>query len=266
LLIAAALLTAAPAGALDEGADGSFEKRTSAHFVLHQDVDIDETGGLHGSRRFEQTVLAELERAYDRLDAFLGLRPPRKIHVVVYDPVIFDREFAKRFRFAVAGFYHGVVRVRGATQVDLNLTRVLHHELVHAALHAAAPSLVLPGWLNEGLAEWFEARAIGQRHFSRGGRAILVAARRSGSLLPLSALSDPSFSRLPPDAARLAYLQSYGVVEFLVRQRSQEKDALRRFCQELVRRRNLPRALDRVFRIDLETLEARFVADLDGPG
>jgi hypothetical protein len=27
----------------DDGADGRFEKRTSSHFVLYQDVDIDET-------------------------------------------------------------------------------------------------------------------------------------------------------------------------------------------------------------------------------
>ena len=38
--------------AFERGADGEFEKRTSSHFVLLQDVDIDETSGLRGSRRF----------------------------------------------------------------------------------------------------------------------------------------------------------------------------------------------------------------------
>ncbi len=71
-LAAPLLLVAGAAPAIDRGADGKFDKRTSAHFDLYQDVDIDRTGGLHGSRHFEQTVLADLERAFDRLDDQLG--------------------------------------------------------------------------------------------------------------------------------------------------------------------------------------------------
>ncbi len=154
------------ANAAGRGADGNFDRRTSAHFVLYQDVDIDMTGGFRGSRRFEQGVLDVLEDAYELLDRTLGLRPGRKIEVIVYDPGIFDREFSRRFRFAAAGFYARVIRVRGDTQVHTGLVRVLNHELVHAALDAAAPSLIFPAWLNEGLAEWFEARSVGKRHLS----------------------------------------------------------------------------------------------------
>ena len=67
--------------------------------MLYQDVAIDEASGLRGSRRFEQMVLAELEAAYDRLHALLGLEPPRPIDVVIYDPAIFDRQFAGLFPF-----------------------------------------------------------------------------------------------------------------------------------------------------------------------
>ena len=42
-------------------ADGRFEHRDSFHFTLFQDVDIDQSGGFYGSRRFEQQLLAELE-------------------------------------------------------------------------------------------------------------------------------------------------------------------------------------------------------------
>src|SRR6185436_9169358 len=157
-IVAACAFTLVPAIALARGADGDFEQRRSSHFVLHQDVAIDESGGLRGSRRFEQQVLDELERAYDALGEWLALRPPRRIDVVVYDPARFDAAFAGQFRFSAAGFYHGVIRVRGDTQLTVALSRVLHHELVHAALDAAAPTLWLPGWANEGAAEWFEAR------------------------------------------------------------------------------------------------------------
>jgi hypothetical protein len=161
LLLAAPLLLLPAPAAHARGADGRFDTRTSSHFVLHQDVDIDESGGFRGSRRFEQQVLDTLERAYENLDRLLGLRPERKLDVVVYDPAIFDSQFAGLFRFQAAGFYAGLIRVRGATELDVPLMRVLHHELVHAALDAAAPSLVLPAWVNEGGAEWFEARVLG---------------------------------------------------------------------------------------------------------
>ena len=39
----------------DAGADGHFERRDSFHFTLYQDVDIDEYGGFHGSRRLRLT-------------------------------------------------------------------------------------------------------------------------------------------------------------------------------------------------------------------
>jgi hypothetical protein len=253
-------LLSAPAGAIDRGADGEFGHRTSAHFELYQDVAIDRAGGIYGTRQFEQQILAELERAYDQLDDYLGLRPGRKVEVVIYDPNIFDQQFAGAFRFAAAGFYHGVIRIRGATVLDVRLTRVLHHELVHAALDAAAPSYTLPAWLNEGLAEWFESRTQGKRHLNGAEQAMLSSAKSNGALFSFASLSTPSFGHLNQDAAHLAYLQSYGMVEFLANQRGER--ALREFCDRLIRTRNLVRSLKRVYRADLETLEARFVDGL----
>jgi hypothetical protein len=259
-LAAALLAAAAPAAAGDRGADGRFEKRSSSHFVLYQDVDIDQSGGLRGSRRFEQQVLQELERGYDALDRYLGLTPSRRLDVVVYDPGLFDTHFAGLFRFQAAGFYQGVIRVRGDTQLTLQLGQVLHHELVHAAFDAAAPSLVLPAWLNEGVAEWFEARTLSKRRLSAGEHAYLAQAARRGELLPLSTLNLPSFSRLGPRAAALAYLQSYAMIEYLVR--SQGERALRELCGQVVRGRDLERALRRAVRMGLLDFEAAFLADL----
>jgi hypothetical protein len=232
----------------------------SAHFTLYQDVDIDETGGFRGSRRFEQEVLDELERAFDRLDDLLRLRPERRIDVVVYDPAIFDREFSGRFRFQAAGFYHGVIRVRGDTRLTVELSRVLHHELVHAALDAAAPSLMFPGWVNEGGAEWFEARALGKRGLSSAERAALARAAEAGGLLGLETLNTPSFAGMGGGRARVAYLQSYALIDYLVRNYGERK--LANFYAELMRSRNLERALDRVYRLDSRSLEAGYLAEL----
>jgi hypothetical protein len=260
LAVAGALLAAGVAGAADRGADGRFEKRTSSHFVLYQDVDIDSASGFRGSRRFEQELLSELEGAYDRLGAWLGLRPRRPIEVVVYDPGVFDASFAGRFRFPAAGFYHGVIRIRGDVQVTLPLSRVLHHELVHAALHQAAPNLAWPGWFNEGLAEWFEARVVGKRNLAPVEAAVLARARDAGQLVPLATLWAPGFGRLGPEAAQLAYLQSYGMIDW-VASRAGER-ALRDFCEDVARTYDVERALRRATRLGSAELEARFLGEL----
>ena len=261
-LVVLALTAAAPgpAQARDRGADGKFEKRTSPHFVLFQDVDIDETSGLRGSRRFEQQVLQVLEAAYDRLDQLLGLRPERPITVTVYDPGDFDARFSGLFRFPAAGFYGDSIHIRGDIQVHTQLVGVLHHELVHAALHAEAPSLLLPAWLNEGLSEWFEARALGQRQLSVRERQYLGQAAAQGSLFSLAQLSAPTFARLDPRAVPLAYLQSYAFVDYLARAQGERR--LRDFCRELLRTRNLDSALRKNFRSDFSRLEAGFLSEL----
>ena len=255
-----ALVLAGGASGADRGADGRFEKRTSSHFVLFQDVDIDETGGFRGSRRFEQELLSELERAHERLGELLGLRPAQPIEVVVYDPGVFEASFAGRFRFPAAGFYHGVIRIRGDVQVTLPLSRVLHHELVHAALHQAAPRLAWPGWFNEGVAEWFEARVGGQRHLGPGEVGALARARDAGAWLPLATLWAPGFGGLGPQAAQLAYLQSYGMIAH-VASRFGER-ALRELCEEAARTRDVERALRRATRLGSAQLEARFLGEL----
>jgi len=251
-----------PGAAAAQGADGVFEERTSSHFRLLQDVGIDRSSGWTGSVRFEREVLDTLEKGYDRLEALLGLRPERTITVVVYDPEVFDRTFRGLFRFPAAGFYHGKIQVRGATQVTASLRGTLWHELVHAALHAAAPTLVIPGWLNEGLAEWFEARASGRRRLRAGQYEALRRAAREESLPGLATLARPGFGGLDPRRVGLAYLYSYGLVDFLARRHGDR--SLERLATDLVRRGHLERTFERVFRGAPAELDTAFRAELRG--
>ena len=191
LVSALPMLLALPVVAADSGADGNFEKRTSSHFVLYQDVDIDRTSGFRGSRRFEQQALAALEQAYDQLDLLVGLRPERPITVVIYDPAIFDARFAGLFRFPAAGFYGDAIHIRGDTVVSDRLVSVLHHELVHAALGESAPSHAVPAWFNEGLSEWFEARALGKRGLNRRPISSTLPDCIPGQALPARATEPP---------------------------------------------------------------------------
>lgn len=258
LLVMLALATStASAG---RGADGKYEKRESSHFVLHQDVDIDQSAGLRGSRRFEQNVLETLESAYDLLDQQLGMRPRRPITVVIHDPAIFDAQFAGLFRFPAAGFYGGTIHIRGDTVVTQALVRVLHHELVHAALDALAPSLVLPAWFNEGLSEWFEARSVGKRRLARWELQALSSLAADDSFIGLEALSAPSFVGFDAPAARVAYLESYGFFEFLTRRDNERR--LRDLCRELLRTGDLDRAFKAGYRAKVGELQAEYHSDL----
>lgn len=253
------LLVAEPVLAKNRGADGNFEKRVSSHFVLFQDVDIDRTSGFYGSRRFENEVLETLESAYDALDDLLGLRPPRRIEVRIWDPAIFDQEFAGLFRFSAAGFYSGTIHIRGDAELKPALVRTLHHELVHAAWDGEAPSLVLPAWLNEGLAEWFEARATGKRRLSPGEAGAMARLAERGLVGSLWASGATSFARMDPEVAQLAYLQAYAFFDFLARRHGEA--SLRRFSKSLVRKRNLERAFSVTFGTDFDVLTERFASD-----
>jgi hypothetical protein len=248
-----AILAPGGAAARDRGADGRFAIRRSSHFILYQDVDIDRASGWKGSVQFEKEVLATLESAHGKLDQLLSLRPSRDVEVWIYDPAIFDTRFAGRFRFPVAGFYQGAVRVRGDVQLTRGLSRVLHHELVHAAFDLAAPSYRLPAWVNEGVAEWFENRAIGKRRLSPPEWAALAEASRRGTWIPAPALADSSFAGLPPESVGLAYLQSYASIDLLVRRRGER--GLESFLHTLLRLRDPDRALRRVYRMDLAEIE-----------
>jgi hypothetical protein len=256
------MLLALPVAAADSGADGNFEKRTSSHFVLYQDVDIDRTSGFRGSRRFEQQALAALEQAYDQLGLLVGLRPERPVTVVIYDPAIFDARFAGLFRFPAAGFYGDAIHIRGDTVVSDRLVSVLYHELVHAALGESAPSHAVPAWFNEGLSEWFEARALGKRGLNRGQFQALSRIASQGKLFSLEQLSRPSLGYMGPESARAAYLQSYAFFDYLARRHGEKK--IPAVVGEYVRTGNIDRSFKRTYRDGLEKLQKRFAQDYGG--
>ncbi len=260
VLLLTALLLPGPLAALDRGADGKFDQRRSAHFRLLQDVDIDRRTGRGGSRQFEQAVIETLEDAFRQIHKKLDIRPRGAVDVVIYDPAVFDGTYSDQFRFSAVGFYDGVIHVRGHVEVDRRLVRTLHHEYFHAALDAVSARGRVPAWLNEGLAEWFENLAVGKRRLSSAEHAYLSRANRLGRWLPLSVLSEPTFAGLDDKSATLAYLQSYAMVEHLVRHHGEHR--LRRFMRQLVRGAQLEWLLKREFRASLAELEANLRAEL----
>lgn len=264
ILVCVASVLAAPAiHARERGADGRFDERRSTHFLLRQDVDIDVRSGPHGGRAYERGVLEALEEGWDQLDPRLGLRPRRRLEVVIYDTAVFDARFAGLARFPAAGFYAGTIRVRGDTALSPRLRSTLHHELVHAAFDAVAPGLALPGWLHEGLAEWFEAALAGRPLLGRGEARQLARLGAEGLLLPPERIAQPSFARFDGGEAAVAYSQARALVAEMVRLGGDRTPA--EVVRQLLRTGDLDRSLERTIGVDGAGLDASLRASLGLP-
>ena len=66
---------------------------------------------------------------------------------------------------------------------------------------------------------------------------------------------------MDPGTARLAYVQSYALIDYLARHYGER--TLPRFYERLIRSRNLDRGLERVYRIDSAQLAARLRQELE---
>ena len=250
---------AGPAGASDPGSGDPPGSRRSGHFALLREVEPGRSAAAGDTSRFERRVLSVLENARSQVAAALGLAPAGRIHVIVYDPALYESRFGRLSGFRSAGFFDSAIHVRGDGELDTALARSLRHEYVHAALASVAPSDGLPGWLGEGLAEYFE-RPFDQRRLTRGERAWLGRAASSGGWLPLSRLSAPDFARFDPPTAALAYLEAFALIEFLARTRGEA--SLERLCGAIARGDRPERALRDVFGADLERLESELLGEL----
>lgn len=193
-------------------AEADFWTDESTHFQLSYDGNRTEL--LH---RGQRAMLDTLEEAYRSFAELFGHHPvgpgKPKIQVVVHGRESFGR--LTGLGHWAGGVYDGVVRV---PVEDLagelsELRRVLRHELVHAFVRALGGRDV-PGWLNEGLAQWLEepfdtdrAQRVRRTRRSLVGHAPFPLERLRGSL---AAWDDPQ------EIAR-AYSQSLALVDHVQR-------------------------------------------------
>jgi hypothetical protein len=127
--------------------------------------------------------------------------------------------YARRSYFAlvsvpdwVSGVFDGKIRI--AMDPDGGFTPalagVLSHELAHALVRASSRDHA-PGWLHEGLAQWWEGKRIARAEF----RAIF----RGSAPLSLASMEGNLARRGDRAAARNNYIEALGVVEYLMQER-----------------------------------------------
>jgi tetratricopeptide (TPR) repeat protein len=173
----------------EQATSSKFISRESEHFVVTFDR------GEHADTR--QQVLSILENAYRHVGGELGVYPERKIPVILYtQQAFFDVTRAPGW---AGGLYDGKIRLPVGSMGDDSgeLTRILTHEYVHAAIHQITDQC--PRWINEGLAELFSQPEVPD----------------IGQVIPLSRL-ERSFPSAPNAAVATAYAQSHAAVAYLI--------------------------------------------------
>jgi tetratricopeptide (TPR) repeat protein len=169
------------------------------HFSIFADPDVPDA--------MVRLASEDLEAAYLRESAFFGAQLSGFQIVVLY---------AGRSYFSllsvpdwVSGVFDGKIRVCVEPRygAERALSAVLTHELAHALIRQSSRDRA-PGWLHEGLSQWWEGRRLPHSEV----KAVL------GKKLPpsLEALEATFRQKLDRAAARASYAGALSVVEYLM--------------------------------------------------
>jgi hypothetical protein len=156
-------------------------------------------------------ISAELVRAHQQLTDLFGSAPPFRSSVRLLDePTFYELTGAPGWTNAM--FFRGEIIIPLATNepIDLdNLQRSVKHEYSHAVFSALSGGFI-PGWLDEGLAQWIEGEE------NPALRNSLRSYLMTGAPVPLSLLQG-GFTKLAPRMVPAAYAQSLIAVQALLK-------------------------------------------------
>lgn len=181
--------------------DEKWQTVEAEHFVVHYDASLEQL-----TPDYVAQVLAALEAARQDLKTLFGVEYTKPLSVFLYREDAYRHEVEDRFGFATIAFYDGAMRLRAPHIAGMELYALLHHEYFHAVFREQTGG-DQPFWLNEGLAELFERRALQRPGLTDAELQELTEALRAERWLPLSRL-ERNFVGLHEEEIRLAYLES----------------------------------------------------------
>jgi hypothetical protein len=183
----------------------------------------------------------------------LSYYPDREIQVILYSGQQFqDVTDAPGWS---GGIYDGKIRmpIGGIEQETQGLRRILYHEYTHAVVRAITARC--PTWLNEGLAQYFEGRAIDTRQ-----KESLKRIAQSGKLPSLASL-EGSFTSLDNGQAVYAYLFSFSSVGYMIESFGMYR--VKAVLEELGRGVDMNKALSTGIMLSYEELERGWKRSLE---
>jgi len=158
---------------------------------------------------YEELLTQVVGQAYGRVSGSFGKELTR-LTIQVHSPAGYQSSFGPQAAAARgAHYFRGEIHVNGGARLDERFTGMLVHELVHAFLDFQGTSGRIPIWLNEGMAELHQWRALAMADLAPNQLAELKRALEEKKLTPF-----PAHGPLSP----FQYLQSYAVVLYLDQQ------------------------------------------------
>jgi hypothetical protein len=156
-------------------------------------------------------ISAELTRTHQQLSDLFGAVPPFRSSVRLLDEQTFYK-LTKAPVWTNAMFFQGEIIIPLSTSepIDLeNLRRSVKHEYSHAVLSALSGGFI-PGWVDEGLAQWIEGEE------NPALRNSLRTYLQTATPVPLNLLQG-GFTKLSPRMVPAAYAQSLIAVQALLK-------------------------------------------------
>ncbi len=232
--------------------------------LAHPDFAIQADAALlrAGRTDFANTVSGYLDDARTSLLDLVGTVPSEPTGVVLYGKAAYVRTHGHRFTFRTVGFFDGRIHVVSAAHPAGELRKLLFHEYAHALFRERVGG-DRPFWLNEGLAELAEQRALGRTGMPRGDRQRLVRAATDGGWIPLARLG-PGFDGLTDREARLAYLEATAAAAWVVARTSAPERA--RLLGRLGEGASADTALRETLGVDVRGIDAALRQAFGGPG
>ncbi|MBI2477092.1 MAG: hypothetical protein HYV60_00050 [Planctomycetia bacterium] len=224
----------------EQAVEKQFDRAGNVHFDLrYQD-------GIGYSSAYDlRKVLDQARRDVGR---DFGYWPRHQIIVLVYSEEDFQQ--VRQGPDWIAALYDGKIRIpfprSPAVQASLNSTLV--HEYTHAIIHDITQNQC-PVWLNEGLAEFEEAKT------RKPDLQHLQVAVSNNRLIPISSL-DSAFKSRDANVAALAYQQSYSLVAYL--DQTYRFFRIRRILDHLSQGTSVEDALQAELRLSSERLEQQW--------
>jgi hypothetical protein len=198
------------------------EERVAGPFLCHAEFPLDE------NRR----LLSELQELQDQIVAALAVERPREpIHMFLFQRRATYEQYVRQYFPDVPHRRALFIKLRGPGMVFAYESRELavdvRHESTHALLHTALP--MVPLWLDEGLAEYFEVaaeqRASGHEHL----RSIQWRSRLGWvpAIEDLESLDDVN------DMSTAHYQRAWAWVHFMLHGPPEAREELQRFLADI---------------------------------
>ncbi|NMC21950.1 MAG: hypothetical protein GYA33_16210 [Thermogutta sp.] len=192
-------------------------------------IDAREVSGFRVFCRFPADRIAPLLGDLDGLSkdiaAYLGLEAsPRAVDVYLFADAREYAEYVKR-AFPEVPYRRALYVQRGdramvAAYLSPELATDLRHECTHALLHSALP--MVPLWLDEGLAEYFEVEPLRRA----GGSPYLAAVRWRSRLGYVPSLEGLEGLRSMASMTEADYRNAWSWVHFMLHGPPEARDAL----------------------------------------